>query len=94
VDFGKNSAIHEIAELVVKIKALNYSKEPRTSYNVGTISGGTSVNTIAAEANLQLDLRSVNPKALDEISNQVEVLVKHANQKGGEDLQIVAEVIG
>ena len=94
VDFGKKSAIHEIAELVVKIKALNYSKEPRTSYNVGIISGGTSVNTIAAEANLQLDLRSVNPKALDEISNQVEVLVKHSNQKGGEDLQIVAEVIG
>lgn len=94
VDFGKKSAIHELAELVVKIKALKYTKEPRTSFNVGTISGGTSVNTIAAEANLQLDLRSINPKALVEISNQVEVLVKQANQKGGEDLQMVAEVIG
>lgn len=94
VDFGKKSAIHELAELVVKIKALKYTKEPRTSFNVGTISGGTSVNTIAAEANLQLDLRSINPKTLDDISNQVEVLVKHANQEGGEDLQMVAEVIG
>ena len=94
VDYGNPSAIHELAELMVKIKNLDFPAEPRTSYNVGGITGGTSVNTIAAEANLQLDLRSINPKTLDDISNQVEVLVKHANQKGGEDLQMVAEVIG
>ncbi len=50
VDYGNPSAIHEIADLVVKIKNLALPVEPRTSLNVGVISGGTSVNTIAAEA--------------------------------------------
>src|SRR4030043_689186 len=60
VDYGNPSAIHELAEMVVKIKNLALPVEPRTSLNVGMITGGTSVNTIAAEANLELDLRSVN----------------------------------
>jgi acetylornithine deacetylase/succinyl-diaminopimelate desuccinylase-like protein len=94
VDYGKTSAIHELAELVVKIKNLDFPAEPRTSFNIGTISGGTSVNTIAAEASMQLDLRSVDPHVLSGISNQVEALVGLANYRGKEELQVVAQVIG
>ena len=94
VDYGNPSAIHELAELMVKIKNLDFPAEPQTSYNVGVISGGTTVNTIAAEASLQLDLRSVSPIALGRVSNQVEVLVEQANQKGGEDIHVIFEVIG
>ncbi len=94
VDYGEKSAIHELAELIVLIKSLNFPSEPRTSYNIGTISGGTSVNTIAAEATMQLDLRSISPSVLDEISSQVEALVKLANQKDGNNIRVVAELIG
>ena len=94
VDYGNPSAIHELADLVVKIRNLEFPAEPRTSYNVGVISGGTSVNTIAAEAHLQLDLRSTSPVVLRILSNQVEELVNHANQQGGEDIHVVAEMIG
>jgi len=94
VDYGNPSAIHELADLVVKIRNIEFPAEPRTSYNVGLISGGTSVNTIAADACLQLDLRSTNSVMLRSLSNQVKELVKCANQQGGEDLHVVAEVIG
>lgn len=94
VDYGSPSAIHHLADLVVNLKAIALPIEPRTSLNVGMISGGTSVNTIASEANLLLDLRSVSPAVLDNISNQVEDLVQVADRRGGEAVQVKAEVIG
>jgi len=94
VDYGNPSAIHELADLVVKIRNVEFPAEPRTSYNVGLISGGTSVNTIAADASLQLDLRSTNSVILRNLSNQVEELVNYANQQGGKNIHMVAEVIG
>ena len=94
VDYGSPSAIHHLADLVVKIKAIPLPVEPRTSLNVGVISGGTSVNTIAADANLLLDLRSVSPRVLVNVSNQVEELVHLADLRGGEEVKVEAVVIG
>jgi acetylornithine deacetylase/succinyl-diaminopimelate desuccinylase-like protein len=94
VDFGNPSAIHELAELVVKIKNLALPSETRTSLNVGVISGGTSVNTIAAHATLQLDLRSESKAMLAKLVHQVEELVAQAHMKGGEAIQVEAKIIG
>jgi acetylornithine deacetylase/succinyl-diaminopimelate desuccinylase-like protein len=57
IDFGQPSAIHEIARLVSAISALKLPSQPRTTFNIGKISGGTSINTIAAHASFELDLR-------------------------------------
>ena len=94
VDYGSPSAIHEIAELVLKIKNLRIPVEPRSALNVGVISGGTSVNTIAAEASMELDLRSENPEVLNHLIEEVETVVKEANQRGGQAVRVSAEVIG
>jgi len=94
VDYGNPSAIHELAEMVVKIKNLALPVEPRTSLNVGMITGGTSVNTIAAEASLELDLRSVNTQALDVLIGQVLAIVEETNRKYGDVIISKAEVIG
>lgn len=94
VDYGNPSAIHEIADLVVKIKGLPIPVEPRSSMNVGVITGGTSVNTIAADANIELDLRSESTRALNNLSEQVLLLVEEADRKGGEAISVDAEVIG
>lgn len=40
---------------------------PRTSYNVGRIGGGTSVNSIPFESWMEVDMRSVDPASLDRI---------------------------
>ena len=92
VDYGRPSAIHALAGLVVKLDALPLPRQPRTSLNVGLISGGTSVNTIAAQASLELDLRSEGRQELQELVDQVEALVNQANRAG--EVQMRAEVIG
>ncbi len=50
---------------------------PRTSYNVGIISGGTSVNSIPFESIMEIDMRSVDPTRLD----TMEVLLKTSIQE-------------
>jgi acetylornithine deacetylase/succinyl-diaminopimelate desuccinylase-like protein len=42
-------------------------KDPKTTFNVGRISGGTAVNAIAEECSFEVDLRSVDPGVLDKI---------------------------
>ena len=63
-DYGQPSAIHELAQLVTQITALPVPVSPRTTLNVGLISGGTGINVLAAEAMLELDLRSEAIEAL------------------------------
>jgi tripeptide aminopeptidase len=93
VDFGRPSAIHELAELIVAIKSLPLPDRPRTTLNVGLISGGTSINTIAAEAFLELDLRSEASYTLDNLVSQVETLVRAAEQTTP-GIRISSELIG
>jgi len=94
VDYGNPSAIHELADLLVKIKDQPIPVEPRSSMNVGVVTGGTSVNTIAADASFELDLRSESTRVIKNLIEQVESLAKEADRKGGEDIRVTAEVIG
>ena len=82
IDYGKPSAIHELAELITKLTALRLPTNPRTTLNVGRIGGGASINTLAAESWLELDLRSAGGDALAELDRQVEKLVQTANRPG------------
>ncbi len=90
-NFGAPSAIHHLARLINQITSITLPETPRCSYNVGTISGGTSVNTIAQFATFDLDLRSESPLMLDDLVEKVEKMVDEANQEG---VAILAEVIG
>ncbi len=90
-DYGKPSAIHELAGLSTKLTGLELPRSPRTTLNVGVISGGSSVNTIAAEAVLELDLRSESGDALERLTQQVEEII-HAAEKPG--VTVEAQVIG
>jgi tripeptide aminopeptidase len=91
VDYGKPSAIHELGNLIGRLAALEVPVQPRSSLNVGVIAGGTSVNTIAPEAHLELDLRSENGVALSQLVHQVETLVSTANRP---DVEVSLELIG
>jgi tripeptide aminopeptidase len=91
VDFGRPSAIHELAELITRITALSLPKNPRTTLNVGVISGGTTVNTIAAQAQIELDLRSEGAQELSGLVKQMEACVQQSNRA---DMVVTARVIG
>lgn len=90
-DYGQPSAIHELAAVVTKLAAIPLPEEPRTTMNVGRIGGGTSVNAIAADAWLELDLRSESPQVLTELIQTVERLIETTSRP---EVRVEAEVIG
>ena len=90
-DYGQPSAVHELAKLVVDLASLSVPTYPRTTMNVGKISGGTSVNVIASEASFDLDLRSEGPEALTALISTAEKIIHKANRSG---VTIEARVIG
>lgn len=90
-DYGQPSAVLELSKLIVQLSALRLPSKPRTTMNVGKIQGGTSVNTIPAEAWLELDLRSEGQAELAELVEGVEMLIEAAGRPG---VVIEADVIG
>lgn len=90
-DYGRPSAVHELAGLIVRLQGLVLPARPRTSLNVGVVSGGISVNTIASEAHMEVDLRSESPETLHRLAAQVEEMAQAANRPG---VDVRVEVIG
>lgn len=56
--FGMASAIHAMGRAIAKIGDLEVPASPKTTFTVGTVDGGTSVNSIAADAVFAIDMRS------------------------------------
>jgi tripeptide aminopeptidase len=103
--FGLGNPIHALGRAVTRFDELasEYTARqglPRTSYNVGRIGGGTSVNSIAFEAWMEVDMRSESTEALDGI----DALFRQAMQEGvdeantvrrrGEELVVEVDRIG
>jgi len=82
VDYGAPSAVHELVSVANHLAAMKLPRDPRTTMNIGVISGGTSVNTIAAEAHLELDLRSEDLAILDHLALRVQDLVASSSRPG------------
>ena len=62
--FGLANPIHALGRAIAKIGDLQVPSQPKTTFNVGRIGGGTSVNSIAFEAWMEVDMRSADPAAL------------------------------
>lgn len=92
--FGKRSAIHEIGRLIARIDQIAVPRTPKTTYNVGVIEGGTSINTIAQSAKMLLDLRSESPEALDNLVQEVQTIVERANGRLREKASVTMTEIG
>jgi len=91
VNFGRPSAIHHLARLIVALESIPIPTSPRTSLNVGVIQGGISVNTIAPLATAELDVRSEDPACLVQLTQQLLQLVQKSRSEG---VQVSAELIG
>jgi tripeptide aminopeptidase len=90
-DYGNPSAVHEIALLVSQLTALPLPGTPRTTLNVGTISGGTGVNVLASHARFELDVRSDDPAELQLLTARVEETIAAARRQ---DVHVEFEIIG
>jgi acetylornithine deacetylase/succinyl-diaminopimelate desuccinylase-like protein len=63
-DFGAANPVHALGRAVARISAYPAPRQPRTTFNVGRIEGGTGVNVIPREASMDVDLRSESPEEL------------------------------
>lgn len=91
--FGTASAIHVLGEMITAIAKLPVPTEPKTTFNVGTIDGGVSINTIAPLATLTLDLRSIDLATLTHLISRVESIVEEAND-AARGVSAYSEIIG
>ena len=57
-DFGLPNPVHAAGRAISRLAAYPVPKDPRTTFNVGNIAGGTSVNAIPSSATMEVDLRS------------------------------------
>ena len=79
--FGKKNAIAALSEIVTEIYKLEVPKKEgtTTTYNVGVISGGTSVNTIAQSAEMLCEYRSDDRECLAVMQSAFENIFAKAN---------------
>lgn len=90
--FGAPSAIHVLGRLIAAVDQIELPEDPKSTYNVGLVEGGTAINAIAQSARMLLDLRSEDPEALDALVQQVTTLVASAGAE--QDVDVTMNLIG
>jgi tripeptide aminopeptidase len=89
--FGTPSAVHETAKIIAALSALEVPQHPRTTFNVGTIRGGKSVNAIAQSCVADVDLRSLESEHLEQMERHFLEIVESVPPAG---VSVSARVTG
>jgi len=98
--FGMANPIQAMGRAIARIDAIEVPKNPRTTFNVGRVGGGTSVNAIPFEAWMEVDMRSADASALKAVDEKFNAAVKQAveeenarwNHPG--QITVAAELVG
>jgi acetylornithine deacetylase/succinyl-diaminopimelate desuccinylase-like protein len=98
--FGMANPIHAMGRAIAKIDAIDVPRQPKTTFNVGRVGGGTSVNAIPFEAWMEVDMRSADPAALKEVDTKFHAAIDQAvaeenarwNNRG--PVSVSAELVG
>jgi tripeptide aminopeptidase len=94
--FGMANPIHALGRAIAKISDLQVPATPKTTFNVGRIGGGTSVNAIPFEAWLEFDERSVDTKSLDDLDAKFKQAIQTAldeeNARWGNKVMLTVQV--
>ena len=89
--FGNRNAIAYLASLIGDLYNIKVPPKGKTTYNVGTISGGTSVNTIAQQAEMLYEFRSDEAESLAIMEKHLEAAVAFHRTKG---VAVTVELVG
>lgn len=76
--FGLVNPIHALGRAIERVSRFEVPGNPKTTFNVGRIEGGTSVNSIAHTAMMEVDLRSVSAEELDLVDARFQAAIKEA----------------
>lgn len=89
--FGNRNAIAYMASLINTLYAIKVPEKGRTTYNVGTVSGGTSVNTIAQHAEMLYEFRSDERESLEIMEKHFLAAVEFYRAKG---IRVTVTLVG
>jgi tripeptide aminopeptidase len=98
--FGMANPIQAMGRAMAKIDDLQVPAEPKTTFNVGRVGGGTSINAIPYEAWMEVDMRSADPASLKSLDDRFNAVVRQAveeenrrwNNRG--PVTVKAELVG
>ncbi len=76
--FGMPNPIHAMGRAIAMFADIQVPRSPRTTFNVGMVRGGTSVNSIAAEASMDVDMRSESADELAKIDAKFHAILDSA----------------
>jgi tripeptide aminopeptidase len=77
-NFGNPSAVHAMGRAIAQIAGIKTPSDPKTTFTVGKVSGGTGVTAIAAEATMAIDMRSNDAQQLAALEARILGLVDEA----------------
>jgi tripeptide aminopeptidase len=93
--FGIANPVHALGRAIARISELQVPSRPKTTFNVGRVGGGTSVNAIAAEAWMEVDLRSSDAAALTALDaaflKTLDTALAEENERWGNRGRLVLE---
>lgn len=90
--FGTASAIHAMGSAIHAMAQLAVPQTPKTTFNVGVVEGGESINTIASRAMMLVDLRSVAAANLQQLEAQVQHVFTRVEQHTG--IHVTRRIVG
>ncbi len=76
--FGMANPIQAMGRAIAKIDAFEVPANPKTTFNVGRVGGGTSVNAIPFEAWMEVDMRSADVRSLDTLNAKFKAAMNEA----------------
>lgn len=82
--FGMANPIHAVGRLIAKVAEFQVPEEPKTTFSVGMIRGGTSVNSIARDASFDIDMRSSDPDELAKLDRLFKAKAREALKEENE----------
>ena len=98
--FGMANPMGAMGRAIAKIQEIQVPKQPKTTFNVGRIGGGTSVNSIPFEGWMELDMRSSDPASLASvdanIQKAIDAAVAEENARWGKPgtITVTKELVG
>ncbi|HEX6048452.1 MAG TPA: M20/M25/M40 family metallo-hydrolase [Gemmatimonadaceae bacterium] len=76
--FGMPNPIHALGRAIAAVADMRVPASPKTTFNVGIIEGGTSVNTISPSGAMDIDMRSESPRSLADLDGKVQTALRNA----------------
>ncbi|MCI9487924.1 MAG: M20/M25/M40 family metallo-hydrolase [Lachnospiraceae bacterium] len=76
--FGVVNPIHAMGRAISYLSEVRTPKDPKTTFSVGVVEGGTSVNAIASQCSMQVDMRADGVAELEELDAKFRECLKRA----------------